>query len=157
MVIICSKDGNPFDLIGNATIAPAHPPRSPVTAPPSGNLVFGTPSSGRVPAKQAHGPSAAIESSSGKSKTHMKRVVWICISGVLVFIIFALGLAIFIPRCSRKERVERTSKQHLIGAYGRERQNPRDNGAFVQPPRQTEKGKKTYSSGLSSLHLFSDI
>ncbi|KAJ1410709.1 Serine-threonine/tyrosine-protein kinase, catalytic domain [Sesbania bispinosa] len=134
------QDGNPFNLSGNATVAPAHPPRSPVTPPPPGTVVSGTPS-GRVPTKQADGPSAAKESSSGKSKKSTKRVVWITISGILVFLILALALVLFIPRCSRRERVDRTSnsKQHQIGAYGVPK------GAVVKPKEdhQAEKDKKS--------------
>lgn len=139
--MLCRKDGNPFNLNDNSTIAPAHPPHSPVTASPTGTVVSVTPSSGRVPTKPTKGPTAAKESNSGKSKKNTKKVVWISISGILVFIILVLGLLLFVPRCSRRERVNRSSKQHQVGAYGGERQNPRDYGAFVQPPSQTEKGK----------------
>ncbi|RDX94215.1 Protein STRUBBELIG-RECEPTOR FAMILY 3 [Mucuna pruriens] len=119
------KDGNPFNLDINATIAPARPPE---TASPSGTVVPGTPSSGRIPTitKPTEGPIAAKESNSGKSKKNSKRVVWISIS--------VLGLLLFVPRCSRRERADRSSKQHQIGAYGGERQNPREYGALVQPP-----------------------
>ncbi|XP_058779997.1 protein STRUBBELIG-RECEPTOR FAMILY 3-like [Vicia villosa] len=136
-----SKDGNQFTPDdGNATIAPARPPHSPITASPSGTVVPGTPFFGRVPPKHAKGPTASKKSSSEKSKTNTKRVVWITISCVLGFIILALALVLFLPRCSKRERVDRTSKQHLIGAYGGERTNPwRNNGALVQPPSQTEK------------------
>ncbi|XP_027185941.1 protein STRUBBELIG-RECEPTOR FAMILY 3 isoform X2 [Cicer arietinum] len=137
------KDGNLFNLDGNATVAPAHPPHSPVTtAPPSGTVVSGTPASGRVPTKHADGPTASKQSSSGKSKKNTKRVVWITISGILGFIILALGLVLFIPRCGRRERVERTSKPHRPGAYGGERKSPWDNGPLVQPPSETEKVPK---------------
>ncbi|XP_061346719.1 protein STRUBBELIG-RECEPTOR FAMILY 3-like isoform X2 [Gastrolobium bilobum] len=136
------KSGNPFDIIGNATVAPAHPPRSPVTAPPSGIIVSGSPSSGRIPTKQAAGPTAVKQSNSGKSKNNTKRVVWISIAGVLLLIILLLGLVLFIPKCSRRERVDRIPMQHQNGAYGGERPNPRDYGALVQPPSQTEKVPK---------------
>ncbi|KAK2424533.1 protein STRUBBELIG-RECEPTOR FAMILY [Trifolium repens] len=141
------KDGNQFDLSGNDTIAPARPPHSPVTTSPSGTVVPGTPSSGRVPSgrvptKPADEPTASKESSSGKSKKNTKRVIWITISGVLGFIILALALVLFLPRCSKRERGGRTSKQHQIGAYGGERTNPWNNGALVQPPSQTQKVPK---------------
>ncbi|KAI4334004.1 hypothetical protein L6164_018747 [Bauhinia variegata] len=137
------KDGNPFNV--NATVAPAPQPRSPVTAPP-GTLVSGAPPSGRTPTtKQADGPTAEKESNSGKSKKTTKRVVWISIAGVLLFIILALGLILFIPRCSRKERVDIISKRHQIGAYGGDRQNPRDNGPLVPTPSQMEKVPKEAS------------
>ncbi|KAG4961015.1 hypothetical protein JHK87_037648 [Glycine soja] len=136
------KDGNPFNLNGNSTIAPAHPPRSPVPATPSGTVVSVTPSSGRIPTKPTEGPTAAKESNSEKSKKNTKKVVWISVSGILVFIILVLGLLLFVPRCSKREWVNRSSKQHQVGAYGVERQNPREYGAFVQPPNQTEKVPK---------------
>ncbi|KAL5055502.1 hypothetical protein RYX36_036184 [Vicia faba] len=143
-----SKDGNQFTPDdGNATIAPARPPHSPTIASPSGTVVPGTPFFGRVPPKHAKGPTASKKSSSEKSKTNTKRVVWITISCVLGFIILALALVLFLPRCSKRERVGRTSKQHLIGAYGGERTNPWNNGALVQPPSQTEKGKYTLLKG----------
>ena len=103
-------------------------------------MVSGVPSSsGRIPAKQADGPTAAKESNSGKSKKSTKRVVWISIASVLGFVILVLGFVLFIPHCSRRERADR--KRHQIGAYGGETQNPRDYGALVQPPSQTEKCK----------------
>ncbi|RZB83554.1 Protein STRUBBELIG-RECEPTOR FAMILY 3 isoform B [Glycine soja] len=74
------KDGNPFNLNGNSTIAPAHPPRSPVPATPSGTVVSVTPSSGRIPTKPTEGPTAAKESNSEKSKKNTKKVVWISVS-----------------------------------------------------------------------------
>ncbi|KAK7324738.1 hypothetical protein VNO77_28541 [Canavalia gladiata] len=123
------KDGNPFNLNANATIAPVHPPRSAGTAPPSGTVPSGTPSSGRIPTKQTEGPTAGKESNSGKSKKNTKRVVWITISCILVFIIIALGLVLFVPRCSRRERVGRISKQHQVGAFG----VPIPKGAVVRP------------------------
>ncbi|KAK7401977.1 hypothetical protein VNO78_13891 [Psophocarpus tetragonolobus] len=136
------KDGNPFNINDNVTLAPAHPPRSPATASPSGTMVSVTPPSGRIPTKPTEGPTAGKESNSGKPKKNTKRVVWISISGILVFIILVLGLLLFVPRCSRRERVNRSSKQHQVGTYGGERQNPRDYGAFIQPPGQTEKAPK---------------
>ncbi|KAG4978415.1 hypothetical protein JHK84_038104 [Glycine max] len=74
------KDGNPFNLNGNSTIAPAHPPRSPVPATPSGTVASVTPSSGRIPTKPTEGPTAAKESNSEKSKKNTKKVVWISVS-----------------------------------------------------------------------------
>ncbi|KAH1128169.1 hypothetical protein GLYMA_06G296800v4 [Glycine max] len=129
--------GNPFNVSGSTT-TPASSPRSPAIAPP-GTPVSGTPpSSGRVPTKQADGPTAANESHTGKSKKSTKRVVWISIASVLGFIILLLGFILFIPRCSRRERDDRRSKRHQIGAYGGERQSARD---LVQPRSQMEKGK----------------
>uniref|UniRef100_A0A0R0JNC2 Protein kinase domain-containing protein n=1 Tax=Glycine max TaxID=3847 RepID=A0A0R0JNC2_SOYBN len=117
--------GNPFNVSGSTT-TPASSPRSPAIAPP-GTPVSGTPpSSGRVPTKQADGPTAANESHTGKSKKSTKRVVWISIASVLGFIILLLGFILFIPRCSRRERDDRRSKRHQIGAYGGERQSARD-------------------------------
>ena len=118
------------------------PPGTSVSGTPiSGTPISGTPSSGRVPHRQADGPTAAKESSSGKSKKHTKRVVWITIASILGFIILLLGLILFLPRCSRREWVDRSSRRHQIGAYGGERQNARDYGALVPPPSQMEKGK----------------
>ncbi|XP_020206008.1 protein STRUBBELIG-RECEPTOR FAMILY 3 [Cajanus cajan] len=126
------NDGNPFNLNGNATIAPTHAPHSPVIAPPPG----------RIPTKPTKGPTSAKESNSGKSNKNTKRVVWISISSILVFIIVVLGLLLFVPRCSRRERVDRSSKQHQVGVYGGETQNRREYGDLVQPPNQTEKVPK---------------
>ncbi|CAJ1956524.1 unnamed protein product [Sphenostylis stenocarpa] len=136
------NDGNPFNLNVNATIAPSRP-HSPVTASPSGTVVSVTPSSGRLPTKPTDGPTAAKESNPGKSKKNTKKVVWISISGILTFIIVVLGLLLFVPRCSRRERVNISSKQHQVDTYGGERQkNPREYEAFVQPLSQTEKVPK---------------
>ena len=140
---LCRNDGNPFNLNVNATIAPARPPHSPVTVSPSGTVVSGTPSSGRLPTKPTDGPTVANESNSVKSKKNTKRVVWISISGILMFVIVVLGLLLFVPRCrsSRREKVNKSSKQHQVGTYGGERHNPREYEDSVQPPSQTEKGK----------------
>ncbi|KAL2331733.1 hypothetical protein Fmac_019314 [Flemingia macrophylla] len=135
-------DGNPFNLNGNATIAPTHAPRPPIAAPLSGTVVSGTPPSGRIPTKPTEGPTAAKESNSGKSKKNTKWVVWISISSILVFIIVVLGLLLFVPRCSRREQVDRSSKQHQVGAFGGETHNHREYGALVQPPNQTDKVPK---------------
>ncbi|KAH1218687.1 Protein STRUBBELIG-RECEPTOR FAMILY 3 [Glycine max] len=83
------KDGNPFNLNGNSTIAPAHPPRSPVPATPSGTVASVTPSSGRIPTKPTEGPTAAKESNSEKSKKNTKKVVWISVSGILYWDFFS--------------------------------------------------------------------
>ncbi|ESW21877.1 hypothetical protein PHAVU_005G106800 [Phaseolus vulgaris] len=138
------NDGNPFNLNVNATIAPARPPHSPVTVSPSGTVVSGTPSSGRLPTKPTDGPTVANESNSVKSKKNTKRVVWISISGILMFVIVVLGLLLFVPRCrsSRREKVNKSSKQHQVGTYGGERHNPREYEDSVQPPSQTEKVPK---------------
>ncbi|KAL2335968.1 hypothetical protein Fmac_010414 [Flemingia macrophylla] len=58
------QDGDPFNLNGNATIAP----RPPIAAPLPGTVVSGTPPSRRRPTKPTEGPTAAKESNSGKSK-----------------------------------------------------------------------------------------
>ncbi|KAJ7981414.1 Strubbelig receptor family protein [Quillaja saponaria] len=137
------KEGNPFNV--TSTKAPVPPPRSAVTPPP-GQLISGDPqSSGQTPTptKQAAGPSAPKGSSSGKQKKSVtkKRVIWISISGALLFIILVLALVLFMPRCSRRrEEVDRISKRHQIGAYEGDRQNARDNEALTQPTNQTEKG-----------------
>ncbi|OIW06036.1 hypothetical protein TanjilG_11723 [Lupinus angustifolius] len=148
-------DGNPFNDV-NSTGAPASPPGSPATTPPRTPIfgaspgtnisgasprtpVAGAPPSGRVPTKQADGPAAAKESNSGKSKSITKRVVLISIGSVLGFIVLVLALLLFIPTCSKRERVDGRSRRHQIGAYGGERQNPRDYVALVQQPSQTEK------------------
>jgi len=141
VILLCRNDGNRFNLNANATIAPARPPHSPVTVSPLGTVVSGTPSSGRLPTKPTNGPTAANQSNSVKSKKNTKRVVWISISGILMFVIVVLGLLLFVPRCSRREQVNKSSKQHQVGKYGGERQNPREYEDFVQPPSQTEKGK----------------
>ncbi|XP_025669671.1 protein STRUBBELIG-RECEPTOR FAMILY 3 isoform X1 [Arachis hypogaea] len=130
------NDGNLF----NTTLAPSLPPRSPGTPSPSGTVVSGVPSSaGRIPTKQADGPTAAKESNSGKSKGRTKRVVWITIASILGAVIVALALLLFVPHCRRREQVDRTSKKHQIGAFGGEAQNPRNYEAMVQPPSQAEK------------------
>ncbi|BAT92258.1 hypothetical protein LR48_Vigan05g151700 [Vigna angularis] len=136
------NDGNLFNINVNATITPARPPHSPVPVSPSGTVVSGTPSSGRLPTKPTDGPTAAKESNSVKSKKNTKRVVWISISSILMFVIVVLGLLLFVPRCSRREQVNKSSKQHQVGKYGGERQNPREYEGFVQPPSQTEKVPK---------------
>ncbi|CAL0333881.1 unnamed protein product [Lupinus luteus] len=148
-------DGNPFNDV-NSTGTPTPPPGSSATAPPRTPIfgaspgtnvsgasprtpAAGAPPSGHVPTKQADGPTAAKESNSGKSKSITKRVVLISIGSVLGFIVLVLALLLFIPVCSKRERVDGRSRRHQIGAYGGERQNPRDYVALVQQPSQTEK------------------
>ncbi|KAJ7948272.1 Strubbelig receptor family protein [Quillaja saponaria] len=148
------KEGNPFNV--SSTIAPVPSPLSSVTPSP-GPLVSGVtpPSSGRTPrpsfwrrptpTKQADGPSAPKDSRPREQKESVtkKRVIWISIAGVLLFIILALAVVLFMPRCSRKrEEVDRISKRHRIGSYENNRQNPRDNEALTRPTNQNEKVPK---------------
>lgn len=135
------KAGNPFSV--NATIAPVSPPHSPVTAPP-GTPVSGVPSFGHIPTKQGDQPTAKEESNSGKSKNTTSRVIWMSIAGILVFIILGLGLVLFIPKCGRRERLDKLPKEHKTVAYGGDKQNHQDYRVLVQPSAQTEEGKCIY-------------
>lgn len=147
---IYRKDGNPF----NAAIAPSPtstvtpssaPPTPPLSrAPPffGGPPLSGSPPSQRKPGKQADGPAAPEQSNSRKTKSlTAKKVVWISIAGVLLFVILALAFMLFMPRC-RREEADRIFKRHQVGAYrGNNRKEPRDNGSLAQPTNQMEKGK----------------
>ncbi|KDP24176.1 hypothetical protein JCGZ_25833 [Jatropha curcas] len=141
------KDGNPF----NATNAPLPAPTSPLTPPPV-SVLPGSPStpssggspsttsSGKTPGKQVDGPTSSQESSSGGKKfLTSKRVVWISIAGVLLFVILALGLVLFMPRCSRRRKeAGRIFKQHQVGVWKGNRENPRDNRSLVPSTNETE-------------------
>ncbi|XP_065873126.1 protein STRUBBELIG-RECEPTOR FAMILY 3-like isoform X2 [Euphorbia lathyris] len=147
-----SKVGNLF----NVSIAPVPAPLSPLTPPPSPSVLGAPPppssssspsppSSGKSPGKQSEGPSSPEESSAGGKKfLTTKRVVWISIAGVLLFIILAIGLLLFMPKCNRRRREEagRISKLHQVGAYRGNRENPREHGPLALPTNETEKGAK---------------
>ncbi|EEF44487.1 lrr receptor-linked protein kinase, putative [Ricinus communis] len=139
------KDGNPF----NNSTAPLPAPTSPLTPPPAPGLSGApsspsSPSSGKTPGKQIDGPSSPEESSSGEKKfLTTKRVVWISIAGVLLFVILAIALVLFMPRCSRRrEEAGRIFKRHQVGADKGNRENPRDHGSLDQPTNETEKVSK---------------
>ncbi|KAL5151840.1 Protein STRUBBELIG-RECEPTOR FAMILY 3 [Glycine soja] len=158
------KDGNPFNLNGNSTIAPAHPPRSPVPATPSGTVVSVTPSSGRIPTKPTEGPTAAKESNSEKSKKNTKKVVWISVSGILVFIILVLGLLLFVPRCSKREWVNRIPKGAIVRPKGDHQEEARRVRAIPNPQGEQEKDEQRMETipklleheiDMSSLDVFS--
>ncbi|KAI9176389.1 hypothetical protein LWI28_002183 [Acer negundo] len=133
------KDGNPFN-----TTAPVSPPTSSATPPPS-ILVPGAPppppsQSQHKPGKQADGPSTSKESTSGRKKfLTTKKVVWISIAGVLVFVILALVVLLFMPKCCRRREADRFSKRHQVGAYRGNRGEHWDNGSLAQPTNQMEK------------------
>ncbi|MBA0754363.1 hypothetical protein Gogos_021790, partial [Gossypium gossypioides] len=98
------NDGNPF----NSTVAPLPGPTSPLAPPhaPPHSVVPAsgqTPTSDQTPGKHADGPSASEGSNSSQKKNFLttKRVVWISIASVLLFIILALALLLFMPKCSR--------------------------------------------------------
>lgn len=143
---MCRKDGNPF----NDTSVPLPAPTSPLTPPPAPVLSGAptSPSSGKTPGKQVDGPSSSEEpGSGGKKSVSTKKVVWISIAGVLLFVILALGLVLFMPRCSRRrEEASRIFKQHQVGAYRGNRENQRDHESLVQPTNETEKGKRLFNS-----------
>ncbi|KAM1112584.1 hypothetical protein EV1_045059 [Malus domestica] len=140
------KDGNPF----NSSLAPVASPTSPLTpptstsSPPAPPLPFWGPPTGKTPGRSppkngtVDGPSSQDTSNSGKQKKFLtkKRVVGISIGGALVFIIFILAILFFMPRRSRRgEEADGISKQHQIGAYTGDRENPpRDNGSLVVLP-----------------------
>lgn len=143
----CRKDGNPFNATTAPLPAPASPfPSTPSPTPPTPALSGPptSPSSGRkTPGKQADGPTSSEESNSGGKKfLTTKKVVWISIAGVLLFVIMALGLVLFTPRCSRRrEEAGGIFKRHQVGAYKGNRENPRDTGSLAEPTNQREKGK----------------
>ncbi|XP_021685105.2 protein STRUBBELIG-RECEPTOR FAMILY 3 isoform X2 [Hevea brasiliensis] len=133
-------DGNPF----NDTSVPLPSPTSPLTPPPAPGLSGAptSPSSGKTPGKQVDGPSSSEESSSGGKKS-TKKIVWISIAGVLSFVILALGLVLFMPKCSRRrEQASRIFERHQVDAYKGNRENPRDHESLVQPAKETEKVPK---------------
>lgn len=113
------------------------PPASP--APP-----FWGPATGRTPPKIADAPSAAEKSNSGQKKKGLttKQVVGISIAAVFLLIVLLLGLALLMPRFSRRREAERISSRHRIIAYEGDRQNPRDSGSVLLPT--NEKGKNDY-------------
>ncbi|XVF66877.1 hypothetical protein PTKIN_Ptkin10aG0073700 [Pterospermum kingtungense] len=143
------KDGNPF----NSTVAPLPAPISPSPlAPPHAAPRSKTPASSRVPTSgqtpgkhAATGPSPSEGSNSGEKKSFLttKRVVWISIAGVLLFIILALGFLLFMPKCGRgREEAERIFKRHQVDAYRGNRGNLGADGPLPTTTTQTEKVPK---------------
>ncbi|XP_010278328.1 PREDICTED: protein STRUBBELIG-RECEPTOR FAMILY 3 isoform X2 [Nelumbo nucifera] len=106
------KDGNPF----NTTVAPSHQPAS---RPPH---VSRAPPSEEARGKQAKGPTSAPQGpDSTKTKKFLttKRVIWISITGVLIFIIIVLALALLASKCCKeREEADIFSKRHeIISTY----------------------------------------
>lgn len=137
-------DGNPF----NTTVAPLPSPTSPTTSGPT-PPVAGTPSSsgsqssGQTHGKKADGPSASEASNSTSAKKYFTtgRIVGISIASALIFVILALALLLFMPRCLRGRRdADRISKRHEVAPYVNIRDNPMDGGSLVQPSNEIEKG-----------------
>uniref|UniRef100_A0A6M2F4J0 Protein kinase domain-containing protein n=1 Tax=Populus davidiana TaxID=266767 RepID=A0A6M2F4J0_9ROSI len=142
------KDGNPFNSSTSPVPAPMSPPPATPPPPPSTPTppfwVPPSPPSRKTPGKQADGPSSAEESNSGGKKfLTTKRLVWISIAGVLLFVILALALGLLVPKCSRRRKeASRIFKRHQVGAYKGNRENPRDSGSSAQPTNQIEKVPK---------------
>lgn len=164
--------GNPF----NTSIAPLPPPAATGTPPPVPPFFLGPsseqtpPTSGSRPGnqadhgKQADGPSATKESNSVKSKrsSRIKRIVWISIGAVLLFIVLVLAIMLFVPRCLEKmQETYRTAKRHEIAPFASTRENHRDGGSSVQPSNGKEKGDSYYLAFFSvlgrSYNLFSIV
>lgn len=120
-------------------LAPPHaPPHSVV--PASGQ----TPTSDQTPGKHADGPSASEGSNSSHKKNFLttKMVVWISIASVLLFIVLALALLLFMPKCSRgREEAGGIFKQHQVGAYRGNRENLVGDAPLPTTASQTEKGE----------------
>ncbi|XP_042508462.1 protein STRUBBELIG-RECEPTOR FAMILY 3-like isoform X2 [Macadamia integrifolia] len=131
------KDGNPF----NTSIGPSPPPSATSQTP----LPSGAPPS-KVPLeKQANGPSSLEESSPARGNKFWTttRIVWISITGVLVFIIVLLGLVFFMASCCKeREEADVFAKRHKVGSYKGPKQRPTYNGSMAQPNNQTEKVSK---------------
>ncbi|XP_044465011.1 protein STRUBBELIG-RECEPTOR FAMILY 3-like isoform X2 [Mangifera indica] len=131
------KDGNPF----NSTVGPLSPPTSSTTPPLSGS-----PPSQHTPGRQADEPSSSEESKSGgKNFLTTKRVVWISIAGVMLFVILALAFLLLMPQCLRRR--EEIFKQHQtqqtqVGVYRGDRGELRDNQPLAQSTNQMEKAPK---------------
>ncbi|XP_038714088.1 protein STRUBBELIG-RECEPTOR FAMILY 3-like [Tripterygium wilfordii] len=136
------KDGNPFNTTVAILPSPPSPTLlSPSTVPPQAPTPPGAPSFWHTPWRDADGPSSSEESNGGTREFWTKkRIVWVSIAGVILFIIIALGLVLFMPRCSvRREEADGAFKQHRVGAYGGRRENPRDSGSVAQSTNQMEK------------------
>ncbi|XP_058218035.1 protein STRUBBELIG-RECEPTOR FAMILY 3-like isoform X2 [Rhododendron vialii] len=140
------KDGNPF----NTTVAPLPSPTSPTTSVPTPPVAgapssSGSQSSGQTHGKKADGPSASEASNSTSARKYLTtgRIVGISIASALLFVILALGLLLFMPRCLRGRRdADRISKRHEVAPYVNIRDNPMDGGSLVQPSNEIEKVPK---------------
>lgn len=103
------------------------------------------PPSGQTPGKHAAAPSALEGTNSGEKKKNFlttKRVVWISIAGVFMFIILALGFLLCMPKCcGGREEAGRSFKTHQVGAYRGNRENLGVGGPLFTSTTQTEKGK----------------
>ncbi|KAK8627206.1 hypothetical protein V6N13_134825 [Hibiscus sabdariffa] len=139
------NDGNPF----NSTVAPVPAPTSPLApprSPPRSEVPASgqTPTSDQTPGKHADGPSASEGPTSREKKNFFttKRVMWISIAGVLLFIILALALLLFMPKCiRRREEAGGALKRHQVEAYRGNRENLIGDGSLATTTNQTEKGK----------------
>ncbi|KAF2283198.1 hypothetical protein GH714_043528 [Hevea brasiliensis] len=148
-------DGNPF----NDTSVPLPSPTSPLTPPPAPGLPGAptSPSSGKTPGKQVDGPSSSEESSSGGKKS-TKKIVWISIAGVLSFVILALGLVLFMPKCSRRrEQASRIFERHQVDAYKGNRENPRDHESLLLAVKKLDKKASSQQNDDEFIELVNNV
>lgn len=147
----CRKDGNPFNA---TTISPSSPPLlSPNTStgprPPAPPFFGGVPTRNETPPyqqrprRQADGPSAAGETSSGKkSPVTTKKIVLISVAGVFGFIILVLACLLFMPKCMRRRKEpDGAFKRHQVGVYRGNRDDPQENVPLPPPNDHTAKGR----------------
>ncbi|KAF8391396.1 hypothetical protein HHK36_023700 [Tetracentron sinense] len=117
------KDGNSF----NTTIAPSSPP-APQPPPVS-----------ESPSSEERRPSTPAAPNSARTNKYLttKKIIWIAIAGVLIFIVIALGLVLFMSRCCKgRPEADRIAKRHEMG------EKTKYSGPFVQPNSQIEKVPK---------------
>uniref|UniRef100_A0A5B7BSE8 Protein kinase domain-containing protein n=1 Tax=Davidia involucrata TaxID=16924 RepID=A0A5B7BSE8_DAVIN len=135
------RDGNPF----NTTIIPTPPAIPPSPSSPS------SPSSSRAPSPevtsgtQANGPSVpeTPNSARGGKVLTTTRVTWIAIAGFLIFIVFALGLWLFMSRCCKgRQATNKFSKRHEMVAHNDPKEKPEHNEFLLKPSNFTEKVPK---------------
>ncbi|KAJ7968491.1 protein STRUBBELIG-RECEPTOR FAMILY 3-like [Quillaja saponaria] len=124
------EDGNPF----NTTIIPSPPAASP-------SPVTGAPSSEDVPWKHANGPSVSHVPTITSARKFLtaKRVIWIAVAGVLIFV--ALGLLLFMLCYSRRRLRNQNAKRLGIGVY----KGPSENSNYRESPLEaTNQGEKVH-------------
>lgn len=136
-----SMAGNQF----NSTTSPLPSPTLPLS-PPSPR-VPGAPDAGGVPGpgKQANGPSASDGSNSAKTKKFWttKKIVWVAIAGVIVFVVLTIAIILLVSCCCKERReTDEVAKRNPRDRYTHPEERPKDSSSMVHPNKQTEKVPK---------------
>ncbi|KAG9158719.1 hypothetical protein Leryth_024011 [Lithospermum erythrorhizon] len=129
-----SRAGNPF----NTTVMPSPPAVSP-SLPPSG-----TPGPEAAPRGQGTLPlPPPVLFDSVEPSRQTKGISWIVVGGVVLLIVFALGLCLLVSLCCKRRKTsKKVAKNHEMCEVSERKENPKPGQSLDKPLHQTEKVPK---------------